>query len=67
MNDQVHIIRKQKQREKAFDEHMRVSDVHKLMRIRPFKSMDQSLFPKNNSLEQILRDVCKSVYLGMTE
>jgi Fe-S-cluster-containing dehydrogenase component/CRP-like cAMP-binding protein len=54
MSNDVHIIRKQKKREKAFDEHMRLSDVHKLMRIRPFKLMDQSLFPENNSLENIL-------------
>jgi len=33
---------------------MRLSDVHKLMRIRPFKLMDESLFPENNSLEKIL-------------
>ena len=54
MSDSVQIIRKQQQREKAFDEHMLLSDVHKLMRIRPFKSMDASLFPANNSLEHIL-------------
>lgn len=51
----VKLIKRQQQREKLFDEHMRDADVEQLLRIRPFKAMDASLFPSQNSLHKILK------------
>lgn len=51
----VKLIKRQQQREKLFDEHMRDADVEQLLRIRPFKAMDASLFPAKNSLHKILK------------
>lgn len=53
--ESVKLIKRQQQREKLFDEHMRDADVAQLLRIRPFKAMDASLFPAKNSLSKILK------------
>lgn len=54
MAEAVKIIKRQKQREKSFDRFMRAEDVERLLQIRPFKDMDEKLFPSSNPLREIL-------------